>query len=126
MNISKYAKYIGAKYGRLTVIGIYDYKQISNGRAINYKMCECECECGKRVNVRIVNLRSGRTKSCGCLRKYSDKLKKETGSNNNKWVKDYYNDWKQGKLNITELSKRTGVSRQTIYKYLDRIDKGEM
>lgn len=28
----------------------------------------CECRCGSRVKIRSINLRMGRTRSCGCLR----------------------------------------------------------
>jgi hypothetical protein len=36
-----------------------------------YHSWRCECECGKELEVRSVKLRSGYTKSCGCLRKYN-------------------------------------------------------
>lgn len=53
---------IGNIYGYLTVIG----KAPSiNGRA--YWMCECVC--GNKVAVRATSLRSGNTRSCGCLHK---------------------------------------------------------
>lgn len=45
-------------YGRLTVI-----KQVDNLK------WECVCSCGKSINVHKTNLRSGHTKSCGCLKK---------------------------------------------------------
>ena len=55
-----------------------------NGRdyagAVNW---DCECECGTKRNVSDTNLRSGRSKSCGCLQKEvaSKLFKNRTGEN---------------------------------------------
>ena len=52
----------GQKFGRLTVVR-FDHKE--NGR--KYYLCQCDCG-----NFKIVNnhsLKSGNTKSCGCLHK---------------------------------------------------------
>lgn len=51
---------IGEKYGRLTVIA----RAENNGRRT---MWLCKCDYGKEVVVRGENLRSGNTKSCGCI-----------------------------------------------------------
>lgn len=52
---------IGERFGRLTVI--------SGVLIINDKVYarECRCDCGRKVTVRTSNLRSGNTRSCGCL-----------------------------------------------------------
>ncbi|WP_392355831.1 hypothetical protein PSR14_31170 (plasmid) [Bacillus sp. A01H] len=51
----------GKKFGRLIVIG-------SNGTDKYYKLFwKCKCDCGKNVSVRGDRLKSGNTKSCGCL-----------------------------------------------------------
>ena len=34
----------------------------------------CRCDCGNEVDIRLSNLRSGNTKSCGCLKKKSQKM----------------------------------------------------
>jgi hypothetical protein len=56
---------IGKKFGRLTVI-----KNVE--RPEKYKNTEaywkCACDCGKVIIVSTSSLRSGNTKSCGCLR----------------------------------------------------------
>lgn len=50
----------GERYGRLTVI-----KRAPNkGRTTIW---ECRCDCGNVKNVRQPDLRSGRTRSCGCI-----------------------------------------------------------
>ena len=47
---------VGETYGRLTVLK-------KDGTA-----CTCKCLCGTEVVVRMDKLRSGKTRSCGCLR----------------------------------------------------------
>ena len=52
----------GAVFGRLTVIREMEERAFGN---IVY---ECRCQCGNITHVRGSMLRSGNTKSCGCLR----------------------------------------------------------
>jgi hypothetical protein len=52
---------LGKKFGRLT---IQSYKS----KGIHGVNWECLCECGNKVIVSIADLRSGHTRSCGCLR----------------------------------------------------------
>lgn len=52
----------GEKYGRLTVI-----KKAYKKDKFTYWLCECDC--GNYTTVERGNLRSGHTKSCGCLQK---------------------------------------------------------
>jgi len=50
---------IGQRFGRLVVKGItWDFRA----------WAECQCDCGKIHQVRVHRLRSGETKSCGCLK----------------------------------------------------------
>ena len=51
----------GKKYGKLTVI-----KRVQNDKH-GQTMWLCECECGNKCEVRARELKSGGTKSCGCL-----------------------------------------------------------
>ena len=51
----------GARVGRLRILS---YSQASDSR----KAWVCLCDCGATVEIRGVNLRSGKTKSCGCLK----------------------------------------------------------
>lgn len=54
---------IGKTFGRLTVIA-------ENGRDTGgHKFYRCECVCGNQVSVTLSRLKSGNTKSCGCLRR---------------------------------------------------------
>ncbi len=52
---------IGLKYGRLLVVKKSDQRK--NGRIV----WECFCDCGKTIFVKSDALKSGNTKSCGCL-----------------------------------------------------------
>ena len=56
----------GERYGKLVVLEL-DHIE----RSIKY--WKCKCECGNTTVVREGNLKSGTTKSCGCLRKISKK-----------------------------------------------------
>lgn len=56
----------GKIYGKLVVLEL-DHIE----RSIKY--WKCKCECGNTTVVREGNLKSGTTKSCGCLRKISKK-----------------------------------------------------
>ena len=50
----------GQRFGRLTVM-----KRV--GTADRKAIWRCRCDCGKKTDVRSSDLKSGNTKSCGCL-----------------------------------------------------------
>lgn len=54
----------GKKFGYLTVLKLLDEKNSDNRR-----LFLCQCKCGNLIKVPGKRLRSGNTKSCGCLRK---------------------------------------------------------
>jgi len=61
----------GHRFGLLTVIeqdGRNKHKQFQ---------WRCQCDCGKKVTVTGYNLRTGNTKSCGCLRQESKACQSE-------------------------------------------------
>ncbi len=58
--------YIGAVFGRLTVLSAAPDIPRPDGGVI--QAWNCLCECGNKTNVRAVGLLGGKTKSCGCLR----------------------------------------------------------
>lgn len=51
------------KHGRLTII-----KRVGKAKR-RQPLVECLCDCGNKKIVRLGNLRSGKTKSCGCIRR---------------------------------------------------------
>lgn len=53
---------IGRTYGRLTIVSIAE----SNKKHMRVFV---KCSCGKVIRVLLCNLKRGKTKSCGCLRK---------------------------------------------------------
>lgn len=68
----------GQKYGRLTVLNKTTLRK--NGSVVWH----CKCDCGKECDISSAGLRSGSVKSCGCLKKESDRkpkgnVKDETG-----------------------------------------------
>jgi hypothetical protein len=61
------------KYGRLTIIGevspaIYE----SGGYKVKSRRALCACDCGKQVIAALSNVKSGKTRSCGCLKAETD------------------------------------------------------
>lgn len=86
---------VGKKFGKLTIIE-FDKKQG------NMSKWRCQCECGNIKSVRIDHLKSGKTKSCGCLAKANPLRKTRvyrcwTAMNcrcnsNNEKVKPHYKD----------------------------------
>ena len=57
----------GSKFGRYTVIKEVAAEITPKGKC--KRMFLCKCECGREVKVRLENLRSGNSKSCGCYGK---------------------------------------------------------
>lgn len=54
---------LGQRFGRLMVIARAD-KKVANGNI----QWLCDCDCGRQIVVDGYRLRSGQTRSCGCLR----------------------------------------------------------
>ena len=53
------------RFGKLVVI---QFLRIEN----NYAIWQCKCDCGAIIEVNGASLRSGNTKSCGCLKSYGE------------------------------------------------------
>lgn len=83
----KYPKDLtGIKFGRLTVVK-RDKNYISpSGYKRSQWLCKCDCQENKYIVVQRNSLISGKTKSCGCLRK-------ETLAKQNKLEKRKYNNY---------------------------------
>lgn len=67
-------KYIGKRYGRLTIISLnkteprFIGKENPKRNGNNYYF-NCKCDCGNECVVKLCNLNREHTKSCGCLQK---------------------------------------------------------
>jgi len=59
--MGRIADMIGKKFGKLTVI------EMSDKQGIYYRYL-CKCDCGNTKILRGASLRSGLTKSCGCIK----------------------------------------------------------
>lgn len=60
----------GKRYGRLQVIKrAQDLIATRSGRVFPIVTWMCVCDCGNEITVQSVNLRHGRTRSCGCLQR---------------------------------------------------------
>lgn len=58
----------GLKFGRLTAIGFHSYRNEKQGkRTRRMAVWVCECECGNKKAMQAVLLKSGTSRSCGCL-----------------------------------------------------------
>lgn len=57
----------GNRYGNLLVL------EYSGGRDNGGALWKCQCDCGNIVQVRGEALRSGHTKSCGCVKSWKEK-----------------------------------------------------
>ena len=53
---------IGEKFGYLTVIKLFSKDKRGHKRWL------CKCVCGKTKDIQQSNLRSGSSKSCGCMK----------------------------------------------------------
>lgn len=65
--MTKFQDLTGLKFGRLIVLKLAFKKQRNKKGVRCYWLCKCEC--GNTVNVLTDALKSGHTKSCGCLGK---------------------------------------------------------
>ena len=66
--MAKFKDLTGLKFGRLTVIKL-DHKKQRNDKRGTRCYWLCECDCGNITTVLTEALKSGHTKSCGCLGK---------------------------------------------------------
>ena len=83
--MSNYIDLTGQKFGRLTVI-----RKAENPSEAHINWL-CECECGNFITTRGTSLRSGITKSCGCL--VSDKIREWNKANKKCNVYDLTGDY---------------------------------
>lgn len=58
---------VGDVYERLTVVELLGVRKTKSGTRASFVLVKCSCNDETTKEVRLGNLRSGRTKSCGCL-----------------------------------------------------------
>ena len=60
------------KYGKLSVVRIYEVVSKQRNRVSVY--CDCICDCGNEITIREWYLKNGKRKTCGCSRKKKTKI----------------------------------------------------
>lgn len=94
MVVGKKLDLTGQRFGRLVVI-----RKSGERTNAGEVLWECKCDCGEFSVVKSGNLRSGSTKSCGCLRKEVVSKKMKTKSYHAKMV-----EARKGKTFVEETS----------------------
>lgn len=61
-----YDKHIGTRYGNLTIVEFDHERRTPNGTLRRYM--KCQCDCGNICIIALHSLKSGKTKSCGCIK----------------------------------------------------------
>lgn len=62
--MSKKLDLIGQRFGRLLVLGEASPRKMGDRMLVQWS---CQCDCGESITVGRSNLRTGNTRSCGCL-----------------------------------------------------------
>lgn len=82
-----YSVSVGERFGRLIVMDIRPKYLSGKVRVV----CRCVCDCGAEKDVPIDKLKSGATKSCGCLRRESSRKRAEKHGHRKDRI---YNSWR--------------------------------
>ena len=87
---------IGTKFERYTILEEVEPFYNSNNKMV--RIFKCQCECGNIKNVRLLLLRNGDIKSCGCLHRENSKIRTiKRNSKHNDSIrydkKSEYNSW---------------------------------
>ena len=84
----RFIDHTGQRFGRLLVVCRASNHTQPNGNRIARFMCRCDC--GNEVIVRAIHLRSGASKSCGCLwNEFSESLRTHGDSCGDKQTPEY-------------------------------------
>jgi hypothetical protein len=78
MSGKPYTKYIGEKFGKLTILG-FKPGEYKNGKCVHVK-ANCKCDCGIIKWVDWSHLKMGKINSCGCLRDPSVSIGQKFGN----------------------------------------------
>lgn len=75
---------IGVRFNRWVIL------ELQSKRPLKYI---CICECGKTSNVYLYDLKSDKSKSCGCLRSEQISKRNKENSTHNLWGTKVYKSW---------------------------------
>jgi hypothetical protein len=111
-NSTRYIDLTGQRFGRLVVVSLSDESYLKNRPA----MWNCKCDCGNEIVAWSHALKSGNTRSCGCLRD-------EISSNRYKVFIEHDGERKC----LTDWGKVFGCRAHEVYKHIlereGRLDK---
>ena len=79
------ADVIGRKFGRLLITGDAPHRERNNNRRV-----VAQCECGSAGEYFLMALKSGETKSCGCMQREGDCYKTHGHTQGRKFSPEYY------------------------------------
>lgn len=103
----------GMKFGRLTVLGL-DHRD----KAKDKTYFKCLCECGKEAIVERYKLKSGYTRSCGCLRADSMAMRRgpakkvELSERAQNWIIKHYKHTKN-----QDIKEKYGLSDGWLHRF---------
>lgn len=106
-------KRIGKKFGRLTVIKMDPSKK---------DFYFCKCECGNIKSISYRQLLSGRTKSCGCLKK---EVSRESGVKHKKNLEDTHLKYFKENTSIISLQQKLSKNSTTKVKGVSKMKSGK-
>lgn len=90
----------GQRFGRLTVVGVHDIRN----QQVRWL---CRCDCGGEAIANSAHLRSGHTRSCGCIRREMTACLNQSHGMSRK---PEYRVW-------TEMRRRCSIPTHKDYKY---------
>lgn len=93
------------KFGRLTALFEFGKSKTPNGTTVVFWLCRCAC--GNLVKTRGSNLRSGLSRSCGCLRA---EVEKSSAKTHGQTRSPEYQSWR-GMLDRCRNSKHVSFHR---------------
>ncbi len=111
---------LGQKFCRLTV-----KKWVGKYRS-TYSIYQCQCDCGKTKDVRLCNLTSGNTRSCGCLKKESLLMrisKRDMSKSPTNIIEKIIKKSRKKGAGAKEVRKATDYTDKKIYLTLHRLRK---
>lgn len=103
----------GQKFSRLTAIKFLFFQQVKGGK--NKSVCLFKCDCGKDKIVFATAVKTGNTKSCGCLHKENSLKSLSVIIPKVSFIKA--NDLKSEYLSWTHMKARCTNEKRPDYKY---------
>lgn len=70
----------GQRFGKLTVLERAEDRVTKSGKKLVAWLCKCDC--GKKCVIKSTNLKSGNTRSCGCIARKIRRTKRDTPNKN--------------------------------------------